>query len=67
MFKKKTQRSFTTTLLTQLYVRVGYLLSCGQHLHHCITSLRGGAGTAYLSGTPKVHPRFLVGFVLLNH
>ena len=31
------------------------------------TNTTGGAGTAYLSGTPKLHPRFLVGFVLLNH
>jgi hypothetical protein len=25
-----------------------------------------GAGTAYPSGAPEIHPRFLVEFVLLN-
>jgi hypothetical protein len=32
---------FKTTLLTQLYLRVDILFTCGKHLHDCIISLSG--------------------------
>ena len=36
-----TSTVFKTTLITQLYVRVHILLTCGKHLHARIISLRG--------------------------
>jgi len=33
----------------QLYVRVDILLTCGKHLHDCVTSPRGHPKTSLLS------------------